>query len=149
MKTNNIFFNGLVLMALLSIVSCNTNKNSEPLKLSGKWIMIVTEINNRNSIDNSISKTDKTFNSLFRGLTNIPDKSEWNFVNDSVLIVSKLNNITYKPDTLTYKISLKSNTLTLFSGDDTETYPIKIFSVNQLELDFGEKDVSYVLNRKL
>ncbi len=149
MKTNKTFFNGLLLLVLLSIVSCNNNKNSEPLKLSGKWIMTVTEINNQNSIDSSISKTDTTFNSLFRGISYIPDNSEWNFVNDSVLIVSKLNNTMYKPDTLAYKISLNTNTLTLFSGDNTETYPMKILSVKQLELDFGDRDVTYMLNREL
>ncbi|HAQ37821.1 MAG TPA: hypothetical protein DCQ58_04870, partial [Saprospirales bacterium] len=142
------FFNGLVLLSLLSIVSCNTNKNSEPLKLSGKWIMTVTEVNNQNSIDNSIFKTDTTFNSLFRGLTYIPQNSEWSFVNDSVLIVRTQNNQTYKPDTLVYKISQKGDTLKVFSKDGVEKFPIKALSANRFELDFGDQTVTYQLNRK-
>ena len=148
MKTNKTFFNGLALLALLSIVSCNTNKNSEPLKLSGKWIMTVTEINNQNSIDNSITKSDTTFNSLFRGISYIPDNSEWNFVNDSVLIVRNLKDQTNKPDTLVYKISLKGDTLMLFSKDGVEKYPLKMLSAERVELDFGDEAFSYQLNKK-
>jgi len=148
MKTNKTFFNGLALLALLSIVSCNTNKNSERLKLSGKWIMTVTEINNQNSIDNSITKSDTTFNSLFRAMTYIPDNSEWNFVNDSLLILSKLNDQTYKPDTLVYKISRKGDTLMLFSKSEVEKFPLKILSADRFELDFGDQTVLYQLNKK-
>ena len=149
MKTNKTFFNGLVLLALLSIVSCNTNKNSEPLKLSGKWIMTVTEVNNQNSIDNSIFKTDTTFNSLFRGLKYISDNSEWNFVNDSVLIVRNQNDQTFKPDTLVYRISQKGDTLMVFSNDGVEKFPLKMLSATRFELDFGDQTVSYQLNMEL
>jgi len=79
-------------------------------------------------------------------MTYISDNSEWNFVNDSVLIVRKLNDQTYKPDTLVYKISQNTDTLILFSKDVVEKYPLKILSASWFELDFGDLTVSYQLN---
>lgn len=146
MKANKNFFTGLFLLTIVTILSCNSNNYSEAFRLQGKWLMKVTERGNQNSTFNSITNADTTFNSLFQGMTYIPDNSEWNFVNDSVLIVRKLNDHTYKPDTLVYKISQNTDTLILFSKDVVEKYPLKILSASWFELDFGDLTVSYQLN---
>lgn len=148
MKANKNFFTSLFLLTIVTFLSCNNYNNPKTLKLSGKWIMTVTEINNQNSTANSITKTDTTFNSLFRAMTYIPDNSEWSFVNDSVLIIRNLNKQTYKPDTLVYKVSQKGDTLILFSNDEVENYPIKMQSAKRFELDFGDQTVLYQLNKK-
>jgi hypothetical protein len=79
-------------------------------------------------------------------MTYIPDNSEWNFVNDSLLIVRNLNNQTDKPDTLVYKISQKGDSLLVFSKNEVDKFPLKMLSAERFELDFGDEAFSYQLN---
>jgi len=91
---------------------------------------------------------DTTFNSLFRALSYIPDNTEWNFADDSVLIISKTDNIDYMADTVAYKISRNSDTLLILSDDFVEKFPVRRMDANRFELDFGDPAFSYQLIRK-
>lgn len=144
MKSNKNLLSGLFLSALVAIFSCNSKNNSETFKLHGKWLMTVTE----RSIFNSNLNADTSLNSLFRGISYIPDNSEWYFVNDSILIVCKLNNNTYKPDTLVYKLCQYGDTLMIASKEVVKKYAIHRMDANRFELSFGDRTVSYQLNKK-
>jgi hypothetical protein len=144
MKTKSRFFTGIVLFAIFSFFSCNRSNNTQSLELVGIWVMTVTE----NNQEESSVKSDTTFNSLFNGLKYIPNNSEWNFINDSVMILSRLNDSVYKPDTVFYKINYSGNSLIILSENDELNYPIRILDPNQIELGLGDKTVTCKLTKK-
>ncbi len=148
MKTINSSFIQVLLFAACLIVSCTNGKKNNESNLSGSFIMSVIEKDKNQTGAKAEAKSDTTFNSLFRAMTYIPDNSEWNFVNDSLLIVRNLNNQTNKPDTLVYKISQKGDTLLVFSKNEVDKFPLKMLSAERFELDFGDQTVTYQLNRK-
>ncbi|MFN8256482.1 MAG: hypothetical protein U0W24_12370 [Bacteroidales bacterium] len=148
MKTINISFTQVFLFAACFILSCTgNNKNNESI-FSGRFILSVIEKDKNGTATKAKLKSDTTFNSLNRGMAYIPDSSEWNFVNDSVLFLSKLNDLTYKPDTLVYKISRKCDTLMVFSKNEAEKFPLKKLFDDRLELDFGDQNFLCQLNKK-
>lgn len=143
MKTKIKLFSGIISLTALIIFSC-IRTNTKNLDLVGVWVMTVTELNQHETINNS----DTTFNSLYSGLKYIPNSSEWNFINDSALVVSKTIDSADKPDTVIYKINHSGDSLIIISQMEELKYPLKIVNPNQIELDMGDKTVTYNLTKK-
>lgn len=148
MKAKSILSVAFFYPAVFFIISCSGGNKVNESILSGRFIMKVYE----RKVDETSSMTeagrDTTFNSLFRELSYIPDNTEWNFADNSVLIVSKKGNDDIKPDTVVYKISSKGDTLLIMSADYVEKFPLKKLDSDRFELDFGDPTVSYQLIRK-
>lgn len=148
MKTKYKFLTSIILPVVLVIISCSGASKSGESILSGRFIMKVAERNVDETFSMKKAGRDTTFNSLTRALSYIPDNTEWNFADDSVLIISKTDNIDYMPDTVAYKISRNSDTLLILSDDFVEKFPVRRMDANRFELDFGDPAFSYQLIRK-
>ena len=148
MKAKSIFLTAILFLTASFFIACTGGRKASESLLSGRYIMKAIERN----VDETFSMTeagrDTTFNSLFRALTYLPDNTEWNFADNSVLIVCKTGNDYFKPDTVVYKISSKGDTLLIMSADYVEKFPLKKLDADRFELDFGDPTVSYQLIRK-
>lgn len=148
MKAISIFLTAILFLAASFITACSGGKKASESILSGRFTM---KVSGRN-VDETSSMTeagrDTTFNSLFRALSYMPDNTEWNFADNSVLIVTKTGNDDFKPDTVVYRISGKGDTLFIMSADFVEKFPVKKLDNDRFELDFGNPAVSYQLIRK-
>ena len=148
MKAISIFLTAILFLAASLVIACTGGRKSSESLLTGSYIMKTIERN----VDETLSMTDAgrdtTFNSLFRALSYMPDNTEWNFADNSVLIVTKTGNDDFKPDTVVYKISSKGDTLLIMSADFVEKFPLKKLDADHFELDLGDPTVSYQLIRK-
>lgn len=147
MKTIRIILTAMLLTAGLYIVACTSGRKASDSILSGRFIMQVIERDVDDTVLITEAESDTTFNSFFRALNYIPDNTEWDFTDDSVLIVSKADNDNYEPDTVVYKISRKGDSLLILSGDFVEKFSLRKIDANRVELDFGDPSFSYQLIR--
>ena len=151
MKTNITKFAAIGVLLVLSSLSCKRSQESQDLKFAGIWTLTVSEKNLPNSATESEIKTDTTFKSLFRGLEYIPDNSEWNFTNDSVLIVSNINNINAEYETVKYRLNPSGDYLIIESKQDIMKIKILNHEPERIVLEPEDGNVIYTLtlNKKL
>ena len=132
-------------LLVLSSLSCNRSQESQDLKFAGIWTLTVSEKNLPKSETEGEIKTDTTFKSLFRGLEYIPDNSEWNFTNDSVLIVSIINNSNAEPETVIYRIYASGNYLMIGSNQNIMKFKILNHDAARIVLEPEDGNVIYTL----
>lgn len=151
MKTKIIIFAVPGILLVLLSLSCKRSLESQDLKFTGIWTLTVSEKKLPKLETESEIKTDTTFKSLFRGLEYIPDNSEWNFTNDSVLIVSKINNNNTEPETVKYRINPSGDYLIIESKQDMMKLKILTHEPERIVLEPEEGNVIYALtlNKKL
>lgn len=131
-------------LLVLSSLSCNRSQESQDLKFAGIWTLTVSEKNLPKSETEGEIKTDTTFKSLFRGLEYIPDNSEWNFTNDSMLII-KTNYKPAEPDTVSYRINASGDYLMIESKQDMKKLKILTHKPDRIVLDPEDGNVIYTL----
>lgn len=132
------------ILLVLSSLSCNRSQESQDLKFAGIWTLTVSEKNLPKSETEGEIKTDTTFKSLFRGLEYIPDNSEWNFTNDSMLII-KTNYKPAEPDTVSYRINASGDYLMIESKQDMKKLKILTHKPDRIVLDPEDGNVIYTL----
>ena len=151
MKTKIIIFAVPGILLVLLSLSCKRSQESQILKFKGILTLTVSEKNLPKSETESEITTDTTFKSLFRGLEYIPDNSEWNFTNDSVLIVSGITNNNAVSDTVIYRINASGNYLLIGSNLDILKFKILTHEPERIVLEPEDGNVIYTLtlNNKL
>lgn len=148
MKAISILTTAILLSAAFTVIACTGGRKADDSILSGRFTLKVIERSGDETSATAEAEKDTTFNSLFRALKYIPDNTEWDFTDNSVLIVSKKDNGDSEADTVGYKISSKGDSLLILSEDFVEKFALKKIDANRFELDLGDPTVSYQLIRK-
>jgi hypothetical protein len=131
--------------SVFMIISCKNSSNLKEPNLIGNWVMTVKNKSAEGQSLKGINKNDTSFNSLLNSLKYIPNNSKWIFVNDSILIVSRVYDKEKKADTVIYKINNSRDSLIIIS--EKVKYKFSKLSNDQVEVFLGDTTVSYILKR--
>lgn len=136
-------FPALLFIAIFLFINCTRLPKDQKIFLLGQWKL-------SNALKDSFSKRELYEDSLTnKELTTLCFISNWNFYNDSVLILVFDSTMEWPPDTVNYKISRWGDSLTITDKlINTQRYKIVKYMNDGIKLDIAGNGEFYNLKRK-
>ncbi len=145
MKHLNIIL--IVFITLISIISCKNNQKVDNAYLKGNWKLTISMGNSLNTDEMKKINADSGFHAGLNILGFIPENSKWNFVNDSILIITFQSDVELPPDTINYYLNKNRDSIFISDKTNNESYKLSKYLFNQIKLDLSNNGTLCILTR--
>jgi hypothetical protein len=145
MKNLNISI--IVYITLISFTSCKNNHQVDNAYLKGNWKLTISMGNSLNTDDMKKINADSGFHAGLNILGFIPENSKWNFVNDSILIITFQSDVELPQDTINYHLNRNRDSIFISDKTNNESYKLSKYLFNQIKLDLSNNGTLCILTR--